>query len=68
MQQLHGAPTTDVDKMSPAGRPIDNQHGTCTIHKASRNVKNVGTNLNFVKYLAKTAPVIFLQETWLTNS
>ena len=36
-----------------------------TLDVASLNVKNVKTNLNFVKHLSSRYPIIFLQETWL---
>ena len=62
MQQLHSVPSTDVTEIAPIERSIANQRGTCSIRIASVNVKNVGTNLNFVKYLAKSASMLFLQE------
>ena len=36
-----------------------------TFDIASLNVKNVKTNLNFVKRLSSLFPIIFPQETWL---
>ena len=36
-----------------------------TLNITSLNVKNVKTNLNFVKCLSSRFPIIFLQETWL---
>ena len=60
--KVHSAPSTDVTEIAPIERPVANQRGTCSTRIASINVKTVGTNLNFVKYLAKSASMLFLQE------
>ena len=53
------------DATAPKERPTDGL--PCEPPRASLNVKNVATNLNFVKHLSKTSSVLFLQETWLCN-
>ena len=56
------APKERLTDGLPCGPPRE-----WTINIASFNVKNVATNLNFVKHLSKTSSVLFLQETWLYN-
>ena len=48
----------------PPARRVSQEKSNDTLSIASLNVKNLKTNMNFMKHLSRIFPIVFLQETW----